>query len=261
MFKKGFTLAEVLITLGIIGVVAALTTPALVQNIGTAKVGPSLAKAVSTFENANQTMLAHSEAGSITSLAQMVSNQYDDHGNPTGKITTWSPYSYIKELSGYMKIDPNNLQVDETPKYTSFNSSDAYNPVRSQWNGNGYGLDNGHMIYYIFKHDQSKVLPDSPYKNTASNQLIGDVYIDINGAAKPNKQAKDIFRFYLYNDGTLRPYGARGFDRTQPLAHLDKPELYWKKGGCPSADSTQGVLFPDTCAGSIFDNNMKVIYE
>lgn len=30
--QKGFTLAEVLITLGIIGVVAALTLPALIQN-------------------------------------------------------------------------------------------------------------------------------------------------------------------------------------------------------------------------------------
>ena len=30
--KKGFTLAEVLITLGIIGVVAALTMPMLIQN-------------------------------------------------------------------------------------------------------------------------------------------------------------------------------------------------------------------------------------
>ena len=30
--KKGFTLAEVLITLGIIGVVAALTLPSLIQN-------------------------------------------------------------------------------------------------------------------------------------------------------------------------------------------------------------------------------------
>ncbi len=31
-FSKGFTLAEVLITLGIIGVVAAMTLPALIQN-------------------------------------------------------------------------------------------------------------------------------------------------------------------------------------------------------------------------------------
>ena len=35
--KKGFTLAEVLITLTIIGVVAALTAPALVKNTGYAR--------------------------------------------------------------------------------------------------------------------------------------------------------------------------------------------------------------------------------
>ena len=32
MYKKGFTLAEVLITLGIIGVVAAMTLPTLIKN-------------------------------------------------------------------------------------------------------------------------------------------------------------------------------------------------------------------------------------
>lgn len=32
MFKKAFTLAEILITLGIIGVVAAMTMPVLIEN-------------------------------------------------------------------------------------------------------------------------------------------------------------------------------------------------------------------------------------
>ena len=35
-FKHGFTLAEVLITLGIIGVVAAMTIPSLMLNMNTA---------------------------------------------------------------------------------------------------------------------------------------------------------------------------------------------------------------------------------
>ena len=34
VFKRGFTLAEVLITLGIIGVVAAITIPSLISKIG-----------------------------------------------------------------------------------------------------------------------------------------------------------------------------------------------------------------------------------
>ena len=46
MIKKGFTLTELLITLGIIGVVAALTAPALNINANNAKAGPALAKAV-----------------------------------------------------------------------------------------------------------------------------------------------------------------------------------------------------------------------
>ena len=70
MKKLGFTLAEVLITLGIIGVVAALTAPALVQNAGTAKVGPTLAKVVSTLEVANEQMLHDEDATDLSKVCQ-----------------------------------------------------------------------------------------------------------------------------------------------------------------------------------------------
>ncbi len=51
MKKKGFTLTEVLITLGIIGVIAALTIPQLYNNTSNAHLGAQLANAVSTLEN------------------------------------------------------------------------------------------------------------------------------------------------------------------------------------------------------------------
>ena len=57
MFKKGFTLAEVLITLGIVGVIAAITLPTLTQSTTTAQIGPKLAKAASAFEQANKALL------------------------------------------------------------------------------------------------------------------------------------------------------------------------------------------------------------
>ena len=66
MFKKGFTLAEVLITLGIVGVIAAITLPTLVQDTTAAQVGPKLAKAVSTFEQANQALLKNEGVNAIT---------------------------------------------------------------------------------------------------------------------------------------------------------------------------------------------------
>ena len=44
MLKKAFTLAEVLVTLGIIGVVAAMTMPTLINNTGNEKYVAKLKK-------------------------------------------------------------------------------------------------------------------------------------------------------------------------------------------------------------------------
>ena len=66
--KKAFTLAEVLITLGIIGVVAALTAPALVNNTQQAKIGPTLSKFVSTFENAMESLMVDEGITHISDL-------------------------------------------------------------------------------------------------------------------------------------------------------------------------------------------------
>lgn len=52
MRKSGFTLAEVLITLVIIGVIAAMTIPGLLANTGKAELISSLKKAVSTMTQA-----------------------------------------------------------------------------------------------------------------------------------------------------------------------------------------------------------------
>ena len=57
MLKKGFTLAEVLITLAIIGVVSALTIPALVQDASEAEIEPKLRKAQTAIVQANKTLL------------------------------------------------------------------------------------------------------------------------------------------------------------------------------------------------------------
>jgi len=50
--KKGFTLAEVLITLGIIGVVAAMTIPTLIQNTNSVKFASQFKKSISTLSQA-----------------------------------------------------------------------------------------------------------------------------------------------------------------------------------------------------------------
>ena len=69
MKKTGFTLAEVLITLGIIGVVAALTMPTFTARTQTAKIGPALAKASTAFAESMKMMMTHFEADSLSGMS------------------------------------------------------------------------------------------------------------------------------------------------------------------------------------------------
>ena len=87
MKKFGFTLAEVLVTLGIIGVVSAITLPTLMSNTTDAQIGPKLAKAVSAFEQANEALLNDKSSDTLTDARLLTSTQ-----------------NYINELSRFMKI-------------------------------------------------------------------------------------------------------------------------------------------------------------
>lgn len=56
--KKGFTLSEILITLGIVGVVAALTVPAMVTNYQKEQTAIQLKKTYSTLKQATEAAIA-----------------------------------------------------------------------------------------------------------------------------------------------------------------------------------------------------------
>ena len=62
MRNKAFTLAEVLITLGIIGVIAALTMPGLMHTAARAKIGPELSSAMATLSEATTEFMNNNNA-------------------------------------------------------------------------------------------------------------------------------------------------------------------------------------------------------
>ena len=227
MRKYGFTLAEVLITLGIIGVVAALTTPSLIQNVANAKIPPALQKAKATFETAAEMMLVEESVNSILA----VTNSSEDLG---------------KELSKYMKISREDCyQVSRyNDKQTSAYSN---NPAIDFNNFVCFSSDDG-MSYRIYNtgtwwnHNGTGEIPDKRY------QTIGFLWVDINGKSAPNKLAKDLFYFYIQNDGSLIPCCGSRTDNS----------LHWKEHkGCDK----DGVTVDYSCAASIFDNGMKIIYQ
>ena len=220
MKKFGFTLAEVLITLGIIGVVAALTAPALVQNAGTAKIGPTLSKVVATLENANESMLAKEDVSSLYALAHAESSfqteltQESDFVNP--------PKTYDGQTSG--------------SAYILFHFS-----------------DNTDILFANYV-EQTKVARGS-FKGQFASCVI-----DINGVkTKPNQFGKDMFFFSVDNSGAVLPHGSRAWS----FANGDSSYAHtWDKNDTPYACNENKVA-PEGygCAGSIFENNLKVIYQ
>ena len=246
MKKIGFTLAEVLITLGIIGVVAALTAPALVQNAGSAQTGPKLAKAVSTFELACENLLNDEGANGIHSVV-------------SGTEVIGYSRSFVEKLQNYMKLSiigspqSGELNEDYVKSVSLYDGSTVSN---GSWGlvfaytlagGTQFLTKDGFLCTLLIAPTNSQ-LP-------AHRRQYGVLCVDINGTATPNRLGKDVFFFAMYDDGSLRPAGGSNwYDDGGSLT-----DVYWKDGNdkCNETTVTSGF----SCAGSIFENNLKVIYQ
>ena len=108
MKKNGFTLAEVLISIAIVGIAAALTLPTLSLNVEKRKIGPALMKAVNTVESASTLALQMNDARKLSEIkinGTQVSNLLSDllpHYTKLVKI----PYDgYMSFSEGYAAKD------------------------------------------------------------------------------------------------------------------------------------------------------------
>lgn len=188
LFKHSlaFTLAEVLITLGIIGVVAAMTIPSLMENVRNRDLQAQLKK---TYSEWNQ-----------------ISMQFmDDHEQ--------SIPDYVFEYG-------NGALVKELPKYLN-GFSKFSDWVYSSKDENGDNLTT--MPYSIYTMKGSKTLPmcdNVGMRNDISGKYIwfDDVpksgfngprlCVDLNGDKRPNTLGIDIFYFLFTTDGHIIPEGA-----------------------------------------------------
>ena len=259
MKRRGFTLAEVLITLGIIGVVAALTAPALVQNANSAKVGPKLAKAVSTFELANEAMLNEastntlkgmsfaSDAAYLTKLSDYMRMTYDSESG--SGVTKYS--SLLKNYSGQTVVDLSpigelrpveGIAVDCLLPGIVLQPSTAAKTIAMVKGGAILGVSLNADTYRTNVKDSSGKDIRPSFK--PHQYPYGTASIDINGKSEPNQLGKDVFVFTLMADGSLEPYGANGA---------------WNTGKdlCNATTVNSG----GTCSASIFENDLKVIYQ
>ena len=144
--RPAFTLAEVLITLGIIGVVAAMTMPALIANYNNHITEVRLKKFYSIFNQAIQQSVA--ENGDTSTWDYSFSGQYDDD-----KQETLEDYSGVlngnfdKYIAPYMKIV--DKKVVTSQNNALYKVQLYYLPDGSAF---GYPLIHNREIYFFPKN-------------------------------------------------------------------------------------------------------------
>lgn len=199
--KKAFTLAEVLITLGIIGVVAALTMPALIANYQKKETVTKLKKFYSVMSQAiTRSELANENV------------EYWDFGKNNETIKFFNTY-----LSPYLQI-AKTYEVGEFPTdinylCTSGRNCNSYGDIV---NNPKFVLADGTMII------ATDYVEDLSGKNPAMN-----IIVDLNGFKRPNKYGRDVFAFSIQREKKFVPAGI-GYTSAQEgsIDSYDRDYLY-----------------------------------
>ena len=195
--KIAFTLAEVLITLGIIGIVAAMTMPSLITNYKIKETVSKLKKVNTTFNNAF--LQAKEENGEISDWG--LSNSTLDTDTDDGSIAN-SNYGRDK----FLEILSRHLKTISMCKYSD-NSCEVYRPTNLQGdidNSDSYSnrlvLADGTIIGHLYLNNTAC---NTNWGSGALSQSCGSFKVDLNGSKKPNMYGKDIFQFDITANGIV----------------------------------------------------------
>lgn len=183
--RAAFTLAEVLITLGIIGVVAAMTMPSLIQNYQEKATVTKLKKCYSLVSQAYVSIL-NDEGGSDTLQAGDDLEMMEKFGK------------YLK----YQKTCGRNKGCFPNVTYKSV-TGNGYNKWEDDTTDRSRAiLTDGTLIMFN---------KSAMWGGNEGNYLYAQIYVDINGFKGPNQLGKDFFYFYISPEKIV-PAGAKALE-------------------------------------------------
>lgn len=188
---KGFTLAEVLITLGIIGIVAAMTMPSLISDYKNKAIDAQFKRVYSNIYNAMK--MIESRDGT---LPQCYYTYQGGTSDPLKFSQCADFYDKITKEMHVIKICKGNAYNDDCiPEYQGVNTIKEYEDSASINGCGGYTQSNilNRNWAYIFNDGSILFTYDAVSNNM--NNWSGVFAIDVNGKKPPNKWGHDIFSF------------------------------------------------------------------
>ena len=199
--NRAFTLAEVLITLGIIGVVAAMTIPTLLSNLRAKRLETEFKKAYADLNVAARAFYADNDM----SFRDYQIETGEGKSNSTDSLKYFITYLKGDTMKKYspkgfdnqMGIKSYNLNNQVTTQYPCNQSIIVRDPI-----GRTYSLDDSAASF---------------------NFSIGPkICVDINGVDRPNKWGVDKFIFVFNSDNSVIPYTGKNWEWISPQQSDEK---------------------------------------
>lgn len=209
--KQAFTLAEVLITLGIIGIVAAMTLPTLVAKYKDKELASRTKKAYSAIQQAAQLALAtyrtpgdYSSLFDITKTSAEVMKNYQKYFNGA---------KYCEPETGNKECMGLHYMIKYSGKYQSQNGT--VNSGSKMYNLPRIVLNDGTVIAVEQKNDEYREYECQQYNEdgslgemrTCKSNYIAIIQFDVNGNKLPNQFGRDAFQILVYKNEII-PGGA-----------------------------------------------------
>ena len=221
--KKGFTLAEVLITLGIVGVVAVLTVPGVMKNYKHRLYTAQLQKVYAQIADGVQAMMSD----------QHVDNFYESTVANTNSCSNANNGVCEKGvgvlLNNYFKVSKRNCgNNDRVKRCIAGTGAGSYTLINS---ATAPAIE----TEYCIQNTNGATICGKWNTTTKMVNLI----VDVNGAASPNMVGRDLFAIDIKSDGSLSDFGSNSPNPTV-IANRDvcdagidgNPKLNARAAGC-----------------------------
>jgi type II secretory pathway pseudopilin PulG len=248
MFKKSkaMTLAEALLTLGIIGVVAALTIPNMIATFRQQQYVTQLKEFYSAFQSGIKLFI---EFESCRDLRCTGIFQGEGNAIKTPLLNTFN--RMFREVKVYNVGDPK--LVNNT--YRGLTTS-SYNTIFNDSNYPTYRINNS--IIKITDSDTGNC--ELYISDSGTSRIKGAcalMTIDVNGFQAPNIIGRDVFNFIIANDGNLYPEGGYESAKLDTLSHwTDSSTNCGEKDNHTIPSDTEGVQ----CAARIIEGGWEMDY-
>lgn len=251
--KAAFTLAEVLITLGVIGIVASMTIPTLMADNQKLQALTKLEKSFSTIQQTIKLLL----------VTEGVSNFGDTSLFNGAVFSNATRQSIIDDtIKRSLKV-ANSCLYGDTSCY-----------VQENYLGSTVFVADGGTQYNFCLLDgvcYQLVLPTAcEADNTKIGKikaLCGEIALDINGKKAPNQYGKDFFNhFVISQDGTLYPKFGIEYAKFTDGAGWATADSYWKNHPTHcGATETEKISYYENgakgeCLARIMESGWQISY-